>query len=165
MRSVAFTLDGVLRKDPSAENRDNGAYLLYLAMAEHFRVVILGSQDKEADEFFLAVNNIVKYAAVESENILDHPYTSGRRQQQLTRLRSEGYQFEFVVVPDPWMAKWLFTAGYPVLLYLSPEYSATAFRPDTKSGARPWGELIQQVDYTRSMKARMAEEARAEDDV
>lgn len=154
MRTVAITLDGVLRKPLDVEAQDFGAGLLYASLVDNFRVVVLGTEDLERDKHFLAVNGMGRYVKIEPIRQEDGRTEMERERQRLRRLRQEGFKFEFVVVPDPELAYHLYVEGVPVLLYLHPTFSAKSFRPDYDGGIRPWNELADEVAFQRDARAK-----------
>jgi hypothetical protein len=152
-RAIAITLDGVLRKPLDVEAQDFGASLLFASLVENFRVIVLGTEEPEKDEHFMGVNGMVKYVRIEPLRREDGPDKASRIRAQIKRLRAEGFQFEFLVVPDPDLAKDLYADGYPVLLYIHPTFSNRSFRPDYAGGMKPWDELTSEVEYQLSVKA------------
>lgn len=155
MRSVAIVLDGVLRKPLDVEAQDFGASLLFASLVENFRVVVLGSEDLARDEHFLMINGMVRYIRLDPIR----PTDRGGVADQIRRLRREGFTFEFVVVPDPDVARDLYEDGVPVLVYLHPEFSSRSARPDHEPGLTPWNELEEEVEFQRTQKAKMRESA------
>lgn len=153
MRTVAIALDGVLRKPLDVEAQDFGASLLYGALRDVFRVVVLGTDDPVKDEHFLTINGLVKYVKIEPVRPEDGKDIATQKRAQIKRLRAEGFRFEFVIVPDPDLATDLYRIGIPVLLYLHPTYSAESFRPDYEGGLRPWNELEAEVEFQRMARA------------
>jgi hypothetical protein len=151
VRSVAIVLDGVLRKPLDVEAQDFGASLLFASLVENFRVVVLGSEDLARDEHFLMINGMVRYVKIEPMLPVDRDGVTS----QIGRLRREGFNFEFVVLPDPETARDLYETGVPVLLYLHPEFSNRSFRPDHEPGLTPWNELEAEVEFQRTTKAEM----------
>lgn len=158
MRTVAIALDGVLRKPLDVEAQDFGASLLYASLVDQFRVIILGTDDPVKDEHFLSVNGLLRYVRIEPIRPEDGRGVAAQQRAQIQRLRAEGFKFEFVVVPDPDLAKDLYAMGVPVLLYLHPTFSAKTFRPDYQAGLRPWGELVDEVRYQLDAKAKQNKE-------
>lgn len=159
MRSVAIALENVLRKPLDIEAQDFGASLLYASLVDNFRVVVLGTEDRVKDEHFLMVNGLVRHVKLESIRPEDGRTDFERKRTQLRRLRAEGFRFEFVVVPDPELARDLYATGVPVLLYLHPTFSAESFRPDRQAGLRPWNELAAEVEFQVTEKARQLEKS------
>jgi hypothetical protein len=158
VRAIAIALDGVLRKPLDVEAQDFGAYLLYASMVDHFRIVILGTDQPDKDEHFLTVNGLTRYVKIESIRPEDGLTDGDRKRTQLERLRAEGFTFEFVVLPDPDLAKDVYASGVPVLLYLHPTFSARSFRPDYDGGIRPWNDLRAEVEFQLSAKAQQMKE-------
>lgn len=154
MRAVAIALEGVLRKPLDVEAQDFGAGLLYASLVDNFRVVVLGTEDMQRDEHFLAVNGLGRYVKIEPLREEDGPTPMDQERQRLRRLRQEGFRFEFVVVPDPELAYHLYVDGVPVLMYLHPTFSAKSFRPDYDGGIRPWNELAEEVEFQRDARAK-----------
>jgi hypothetical protein len=154
MRAAAICLDGVLRKPLDVEAQDFGASYLYGALTSEFRVIVLGTEDSARDEHFLLINGMDRHAELEPEDPADGPERSQRILGQLRRLRARGFQFEFVVVPDPQSAVDMYRRGYPVLLYLHPQYSDNRFRPDYAGGIKPWDELVSEVEQAQQWAVR-----------
>lgn len=152
-RSVAIALEGVLRKPLDVEAQDFGASLLFASLVENFRVVVLGTDSTVKDEHFLGVNGLVKYVKIEPVKVGDPEGVAERTRTQIERLRAEGFKFEFVVVPDPELARGLYADGVPVLLYLHPTFSSRLVRPDTDPGLTPWDELATEVEFQLAAKA------------
>ncbi len=152
-RSVAIALEGVLRKPLDVEAQDFGASLLFASLVENFRVVVLGTDNPVKDEHFLGVNGLVKYVKIEPVKVGDPEGVAERTRVQIERLRAEGFTFEFVVVPDPELARGLYEDGVPVLLYLHPTFSSRLVRPDTDPGLTPWDELASEVEFQLAAKA------------
>lgn len=161
MRAVAISLDGVLRKPLDIEAQDFGAALLYKTLQQAFRVVVLGTDNPERDEQFLAINGLGGYVKIEPLRPEDGDDQRDQAWGQVTRLRNEGFVFEFVVVPDPVLAHDLYRVGIPTLVYLHPLYSGRDLRPDTEPGMTPWSELADAVEFQLLAKARAREEAQA----
>lgn len=155
MRVVAIALEGVLRKPLDVEAQDFGASLLYAGLLEGFRVIVLGTDDPERDEHFMAVNGLGRYIRIEPILPIDGDGIVEQKRSQIARLRREGFNFEFVVVPDPGLARELYEDGVPVLLYLHPQFSSRMFRPDHEPGLTPWNELAAEVEFQRVKKAEM----------
>lgn len=153
MRTVAIALDGVLRKPLDVEAQDFGASLLFASLVNNFRVVVLGTDRPDRDEHFLAVNGLVKYVKIEPVRPGDGRGVGEQKRAQVRRLRAEGFQFEFVVIPDPDLAVDLYAEGVPVLLYLHPTFSGKSFRPDHDPGIVPWERLADEVEFQLTAKA------------
>jgi hypothetical protein len=158
VRSVAVSLDGVLRKPLDAEAQDYGGRLLFHGLRQFFRVVILGSEDTERDEHFLMINGMGGYVKIEPVQPGDGEGVGEQQRKQIQRLRAEGFHFEFVVIPDPDLAMDLLSGGVPVLLYVHPTYSEREHRHDA-GGIRPWNELATEVESQLTARARAREEA------
>lgn len=167
MRTVAVVLDGVLRKPLDREALDQGARLLFHSLSEHYRIVVLGGEEsaKERDRVWLASNQLVRYVHFdtiipEDGDVVVQPDgspMSTSRFNQIMRLRTEGWHFDFLVVPDPELAKDVYAAGMPVLLYLHPTYTSPSFRPDYEGGIRSWDDLVREVEFQVKVKAEREE--------
>lgn len=147
MRPVAIALDGVLRKPLDKEAQDMGGILLYRALISQFRVVVLGTVDVERDAQFAMINGLNDYVKIEPLIPGDH----GDIRNQIKRLRAEGFIFEFVVVPDPWISLDLMEEGFPVLTYTHPRFS-----PREQKGLTPWSSLASRVDSDLMARAESA---------
>lgn len=159
MRTVAITLDGVLRKPLDIEAQDVGGSLLYASLVDNFRLVVLGGYDYQADEQFLTMNGLVRHVKLIPLREEDGRDDETRKVRQVQRLKGDGFTFEFVVVADPVVAKRLYAQGFPVLTYLHPAYSAPSFRPDHAGGITAWSELAAEVDYQLKSKAEQRKQA------
>lgn len=153
MRTVAIALEDVLRKPLDVEAQDFAASLLFASLVDTFRVVVLGTADPEKDKHFLGVNGMTRYAKIEPLRAEDGPTLLDQRVGQLRRLRYTGFNFAFVVIPDPALAEVLYRENVPVLLYLHPEYSPSGYRPAT----RPWSDLVAEVEFRRTARAENME--------
>jgi hypothetical protein len=127
--------------------------MLFASLVENFRVVVLGTEDPARDNHFLMINGLVKHVKVEPVEPGDQGRIEPPLVRQVQRLRREGFHFEFVVVPDPDVARELYEIGVPVLLYLHPTFTGRAFRPDTVEGLTPWNELAAEVEFQITAKA------------
>jgi len=153
--TFVMTLDSVLR-NPGSEGLNQQGLALYRALSSTGRLAVLCGPDETRDEWFLASNGLTKHAYLVPEET-DSAYTSAaRRMNQIIYLRSQGCIIEFVIEPDPAVAVHLFTHGVPVMVYLHPQYSTPSFRPDYESVAKPWDNLVKQVDYQMAMRAQAA---------
>lgn len=146
-RTIAIALDGVLQKPLDVEAQDVGGSLLYASLVSLFRVVVLGTENPDKDEHFLRINGMRLHAEV------THPNPEGVSDpiwDQVSRLRRDGYHFEFVVLDDPLIARRLIQSGQPVLLYAHPQYTPEIFAPQTQ---RAWGDLVDEIEYRRDKRA------------
>lgn len=155
MSTFAMVLDDVLRKTKDESVNLQGMHL-YNALASVGRLAILCGPDEEKASWFLASNGFTQHAALIPEKPASAPTKEGRRLYQVTELRAQQARLEFVVEPDPDIATALFREGIPVLVYLHPQYTQPAFRPDYRSVAKPWDNLIDEVDYQIKMRAEEA---------
>lgn len=152
MRAVAIALDGVLRKPADVHALDMSGKLLYASLREHARIVILGSYSLAADRQFLDINGFTDYASIDRLSRKDGQTERERKVEQIHRLRRDGFNFEFVVTPDPVFVRDLYAMDVTGLLYLHPEYTAGAHRPDV-GGLKAWKDLEADVDYRRQAAA------------
>ncbi len=144
MRSVAIPIEGVLRKPLDVESQDMGGVLLYRALTQQFRVVVLGTSDYERDKQWMLINGLGGYTKIEP--IL--PTDREGIPDQIKRLRAEGSVFEFVVVPDPRTSMVLMDHGFAVLTYTHPRFS-----PPEQKRLTPWAELAARVDMDLRARA------------
>lgn len=156
MKAVAITLEGVLRKSKDTEAQDFGAALLYMTLASHFRVIVLGTDNQDKDEHWLLTNGMIRHSHLEPESVWEASTVMERKKAQVTNLRAMGYSFEFIIVPDPELAVEIYKMGIPTLLYLHPLYSAAPFRPDYSGGTKSWDKVVAEIDYARDVKAEEA---------
>lgn len=161
MRAIAIALDGVLRKPLDVEAQDFGAAMLFKAMVQHFRIVVLGGLRPEQEEHFLAINGLLGYVKIEPQRLEDGAEEPERIRAQIKRLKAEGYHFEFVVIPDPDLATDLLRAGQPILLYSHPTYTVESWRPDYQGGIRAWGDLVEEVAYQEQARVEQMRKSTA----
>ena len=150
--TYAMVLDGVLRKNKDQAVNHHGMFL-YRSLITTGRLAILGSQDRAMDEWFLKTNDFHQHAHLITEELASGSKPWIRRMNQIGRLRQEGSSPQFVIEPDPGMAKHLIAMSVPVLLYIHPRYSAPSFRPDYVNAAKPWAELTEEIEYQERLKA------------
>lgn len=153
MRTVAVVLDGVLRKPLDKEARDTSGIELFLALTEHFRVVVLGGENQDADVHWLMVNGLTRYVHYEPIRPWDMGGITTQRLDQIGRLRAAGWQFDFVMVPDPVVAKDLYAMGVIALLYIHPVFTSHTFRPDFEGGIKSWEDMSAEVEWQLTAKA------------
>lgn len=146
-----ITLPGVLQKTNEAPNPQGIA--LYRSLAATGRVAVLCGPDVSKAEWFLATNALSDHVNLVPESVESHPTIAGRRRAQIASLRAQGTHIEFVVDPDPEVVAGLHEDGLAALLYLHPQFSQPSFRPDFKSTATPWSEMVAVVDYQMKIKA------------
>lgn len=146
-----ITLPGVLQKTNEAPNPQGIA--LYRSLAATGRLAVLCGPDENKAEWFLATNNLTDHVNLVPESLESHPTAVGRRRSQIAALRAQGTHIEFVVDPDPEVIAGLHEDGLATLLYLHPQFSQPSFRPDYKSEAKPWSQMVAVVDYQMKMKA------------
>lgn len=149
--TYVLTLHGVLQQPNGAPNPQGLS--LYRALASVGRLVVLGGLDRAKDEWFLATHDLRDHVNFVPESIEKHPTELGRRRAQIGTLRAQGSHIELVVEPDPEIVAALHEDGLPTLLYLHPRFTQPAFRPDYKSEATPWNQLVQTVNYQEALKA------------
>jgi len=155
-----FVLDGVIRK-PNTETIIRQGISLFRAVSPGIRTAILGTTDKERDEWFLKANNLIPDPDIYPLRVTEGATLAERRLAQIARVRAIGANVEFVVEPDPEIAAHLMDQGVPVLLFLSPQYSHPDFRPDAEREAKPWDQLRATVDYQTALRVgdnRLSEE-------
>jgi hypothetical protein len=153
--TYVLVLDGVLRKASNNGVIEQGQNL-YWALAETGRLALLCGPDLEKADWFLRTNGLTKHVHLIPEDMTASPTPEGRRIQQIRQLRSKQVHIQFVVEPDPRIARALYNESIPVMAYLHPVFSQPAFRPDYKSEATPWDDLIKDVEYAIDSKAANA---------
>lgn len=150
--TYAITLHGVLQQHNGAPNRQG--IDLYQALAGIGRVVVLGGPEQAKDEYFLASNGLGLHVSYVPEDWSHSNDQGAIRIKQVNDIRAAGTPIDLVVEPDPQIAARIFDVSVPVLLYLHPRFSEPSFRPDFKSVAKPWDEMVKVVDYQIQMKAK-----------
>lgn len=153
--TYVLVLDGVLRK-PSTNGVIEQGQNLYWALAETGRLALLCGPDVEKADWFLRVNGFARHVHLIPEDPTAAPTAEGRRLQQIRQLRSKQVHIQFVVEPDPRIALSLYNESIPVMAYLHPVFSQPTFRPDYKSTATPWDDLIRDVEFSIESKAANA---------
>ena len=151
--TFVIVLDGVLRKvGTDAPNLQGTA--LYHSLASTSRVAVFCGPDRAKAEWFLRTNGMSKHAHLVPEDEAISPVNSGRRMGQITYLRSQSTNVEFVVEPDPDIAADLLRNGVPTLVYLHPQYTEPAFRPDYDGTPTPWQSLVDEVAHQIDMRTK-----------
>lgn len=147
-----MVIDGVLRKASTDAVIEQGKSL-YWSLAETGRLVLLGSEDVNRTDWFLRVNGFNKHVLMIPEDVTLAPTKTGRRVAQINALRRTQAAVHFVIEPDPEIARDLFNMAVPVLCYLHPTYTQPSFRPGYTSEAKPWADLVADVEYQVAQKA------------
>lgn len=151
---ILLPIEGVLRQ-PGGLRPDPTGVLLYRALCSHGRVGLLGSEEgQEKDEWFLNTEELVGHASYILYRMDAHPTDHGRRVSQISKARAAGH-IELVVEPNPEVVATLHEEGIPTLLYLHPKFTNPEFRPDFKSFASPWDDMVKVIDYQAELKAKM----------
>jgi hypothetical protein len=150
--TYVLVVDGVLRK-PSTNAVIESGQALYWSLAQSGRLALLCGEDRDKVDWFLRINGFNKHVHLIPEDPTASPTASGRRLQQIRELRRGQANITFVVEPDPSIALDLFKESVPVMVYLHPVFTQPAFRPGYKSEAKPWEDLISEVNYQIAAKA------------
>lgn len=129
---------GVLQ-DPTGDPIRAGV-LLFAALAQSGRVVILTDSDADTTEAWLLVHGVKHVDEIIDKNVRLDP-SEDLRTRQVRYARSRG-QIDFAVEADPIRAAATLEMGVPVLLFAPSVYSHFAFRPDAPKTARPWDEVV-----------------------
>jgi hypothetical protein len=150
--TYVMVVDGVLRK-PATNAVIESGQALYWSLAETGRLALLCGDDKDKVDWFLRTNGFTKHVYLIPEDPTASPTAGGRRMQQIRELRRGQANIAFVVEPDPTIALDLYNESVPVMIYLHPTYTQPAFRPGYKSLAKPWEDLISEVEFQIEQKA------------
>lgn len=151
---ILMTIDGVLRQAGHLSADETGVLLYQRLCSDKQRVGLLGSSDgPEKDEWFLNTEGLTQHCLYIPYRSEAHPTEHGRRIAQISKARASG-RVALVVDPDPTVIATLHEDGIPALLYLHPRYTTPEFRPDFKSEAKPWDEMVKVIDYQAELKAK-----------
>ena len=153
--TAVIQVEGVLRKPVTGAVMDSGRRL-YLGLASFYRIVLVTDEtNQQGMHTWLAVNSFARH---------DHivfPMTWAadiRVPQWLNTARtlklSYGYDVDVIVIPDPANARVLIEHGYSTLLFTDAAYSLPEWRPDSKPGIQPWGELEEEIRYGLALRAK-----------
>ena len=149
--TYVITLHGILQQPNGAPNPQGLA--LYQALSSVGRLAVLGGLDRAKDEWFLATQGLDEHADFLPESIEKGATELDRRLGQIGTLRAKGTYIALALEPDPEVVAAIHAQGVPTLLYLHPQFSQPAFRPDHKSVAKPWNTLVESVQYQEALKA------------
>lgn len=153
--TYVLVVDGVLRKPATNAVIESGR-ALYWSLVETGRLALLCGEDRDKVDWFLRTNAFNKHVHLIPEDPTSSPTPSGRRLQQIRELRRAQSNITFVVEPNPAIALDLYKESVPVMVYLHPVYTQPAFRPGYKSVAKPWEDLISEVEFQIEQKAANA---------
>jgi hypothetical protein len=134
--NILLSLDGVLSSEHYEANRI-GAQIYYALKSAH-RVTLYTSWSAEKADNWLAVNGIIEY-----DDLLTDEYDlvgEDLKKRQLTISRSR-QAVELVVDADPSFCAWAFEQGVPALLFANTELMSVPNRPDAPKGMRRWDEI------------------------
>lgn len=142
--TTVVTVEGVLRKLTDGSRITSGIDL----------VASLAHDTDYSGLIFLTSGHAAEAEAWLDEQGISRDLVLGAREDridQLRKIRHEwGYPVDFVIEPDPAIARKLMEEGYTTLLFLHPAYSKPDWRPDHQFAVRPWDDLAQQVaDHAR----------------
>lgn len=146
--SFLITLEGVL-KDTTSLSPDISGIHIYDAFCSVGRVTVLGSQNRELDEWFLKTQGLNKHATYEPyDEFALEPYID-----VVKKIRGRGDLVDLVVSPDPSIIARLHEESFTTLLYLSPKFSSPEHRPDYKPIPTAWSKLSHSIDEQQKLRA------------
>lgn len=151
--TAVMQVEGVLRKPVTGAVTDSGRRL-YHGLAGTFRLVLASEgDDRQYLNNWLSMEGFVKH---------DHiVYSSDWRPRADnwwvgtagTLKFRYGYAVELFIVPDPRDVAALISHGYNTLLFTQAAYALPEWRPDTRAGVRPWGDLVGEIDAQQALRA------------
>ena len=145
MSHTLIVLDGVMRKLVGGAPIPEGLRL-YLSLAATGQIILLSDAPGQAQEW-LELHGCTRHAFI---RITDPSFTVA---DQANALRREGYDLGMVVVADPEQATGLIGAGFNTVLFTHARYAQPSWRPDTPTGVKPWGDIVDLVTHQAKMKA------------
>ena len=134
-------IDSVLRNPMNAPIPQGIS--LYRTLKEKGRVLIL-CNDKVRDERWLKENKINLLDDIVDSNLPSVTEDPSWRQVEYCRGQ---WQIDMVVTADPELAAKLLSAGITTLMFLHPLYITEKFRPDSRQGVKPWGDIVNEIKY------------------
>lgn len=147
---VAVTLEGVLRTPYGNAPVPEGVQL-YSALTQVFRVaVVLDDVDRDAAALWLKKEGFRDYVLLHPQRLVDRSMPVPRL-SQYQRLRAQG-NVELVIDPDPAAIAGAMRLGLTGLLFAQPKIARPEFRPDYEREPRPWGEIVSEVEYQRTVE-------------
>lgn len=152
--TAAIVVDGVLRKHVGGTPISAGI-ALYHALCSAFNVVLIidgGMGDSQELEHFLDTEQLVTHGMV-AYGIRPGLDPGPTRVLQAGRLRQAGYALEFIVEPDPAVARDLFREGINVLHFMHARYARPDWRPDYQSSQPTWDTLVAEEAKAAKLRA------------
>lgn len=141
-----LTIDGVIRQESTGAPIPEGIEL-YEALSSTTQVAVLCPPERATAQHWLYSHNLTSHVQLVPEDHGKAPDVIGWRKDQITYLRAQGYVLRGVFDEDPRVVAAVHEMGIPAFLALHPKFTNPSFRPDWDSVARPWDELVSQVDY------------------
>lgn len=148
-----LTLDGVLRQESTGAPIPQGI-VLYEALTSMSQVGVLCTPERDKDDWWLKSHSMLRHVQLVPENHGMAPDVVGWRRDQITYLRAQGYSIDLFVDSDPSVIADAHGRAITTALFLSPKFSNPSHRPDWESVARPWDELVAQVQYQESQRVK-----------
>lgn len=161
MGSVAFTVEGILRRPVGGQPVPAGIDLYY-GMATRSKIVLLTDSPEDRDtttgmtslEWWLRLEGLSAHSQIiYADKVMQHEEPASAREMQLSHARGSGHDITLVFEPDPQVASWLITRGYTTLLFAHAQYAVPSWRPDYEHRPRPWDDLQHQMAYEAYLKA------------
>jgi hypothetical protein len=153
VKTAVITLDGVLRKLMGSAPIPEGCRL-YHALAATGSVVVLDDDiDHDRTDDWLELHGLVRHAFTDTSVFVPGTTVRTTRVDRVNALRRQGYDIDIVVDPDPVVVLQLVSAGFTTVLFTHAQYAHPAWRPDTDTGIRPWGDIVAATATLARMKA------------
>jgi hypothetical protein len=144
--TVLIALNGVLRSDANTPIREGR--MLYDALIDAYRVVIMADEPQERAEHWLKQYGVKGYAGLLTPNVMltdEDPL----RPRQIATARALG-RVDLVIDADPQVVAHCLEIEIPSLLFLHPKTSRPEWRPDNR---RSWDEITALLEKQREKEA------------
>lgn len=161
--NVVLNIDGILRDDSGVLKTDG--LLFYKIAKSACRVVLLSSMPIDMATAWLAMNHIADYDDIIPPIEGFEGYDLTIRQIEVARSQGE---ITYYVDADPSVVTAALRLGICSLLFASPVYGRSEFRPDAPKGFRKsWAQIAEEKNKQLALKAadtrlRMNENSRFE---
>lgn len=153
-----IAIEGVLARDGS--ERLPGTPIaegirLYEALRKVHKVVLLTTMEPgEKIDHWLLVNGVRDHLSVSGRSAV-YDSVVDLRKQQISELRTLGYNVELVVDSSPAVIAEAMRLGVTSLLFASPVYARPEFRPGARREIREWGAMEAEVESQATLRKRV----------
>lgn len=147
--NIVLSVDGVLRSATGELIVDG--LILYRALKNIGRVVLLTEEDRQMIEVWLMQHNLSDYDDLIDETASVDP-DEPLRFRQLSVARNKGVVSMYVDANPSYVAEGL-RRGMTSILFNCPEYVRPEYQPDRVKGVRPWDEIVAERNRQQALKA------------